>query len=230
MNADAIRGYVDRVQTLAPDFIVITGDITDGLAHAHGTFPALGRLKAPSGVAAILGNHDVGTGADDVCEALAKFTDFRVLNDEVMTVRRGGDELAVIGLRDRGLDWARGVASCPELDELAASVPKHVPHILLSHRPDLFPQAAGLGCALVLSGHTHGGQLAIPWTRGRRATLARFMTRYPRGTYVAGDSVLHVNLGLGMTGQPVRVATPREITVVTLRAGSSSAGPPIRGS
>jgi predicted MPP superfamily phosphohydrolase len=50
------------------------------------------------------------------------------------------------------------------------------------------------------------------------ATLARFMTRWPRGTYRLGRSVLHVNLGLGMTGQPVRVATPREITVVTLRS------------
>jgi predicted MPP superfamily phosphohydrolase len=222
MGATAMRAYAERVLQLEPDFIAITGDITDGLAHAHETFPALGALQAPSGVAAILGNHDIGTGADEVCEALELFTNFRVLNDDVMMLERGASRLAVIGLRDRGLDWARGVATCSELEEISCALPAGLPRILLSHRPDLFRQAAELGCSLVLSGHTHGGQLAIPWTRQRRATLARFMTRYPRGTYVDGHSTLHVNLGLGMTGQPVRVATPREITVITLRAVASS--------
>jgi predicted MPP superfamily phosphohydrolase len=218
MDATAMRSYAERVLQLGADFIVITGDITDGLGHAHETFPALAALEAPSGVAAILGNHDIGTGAEEVCEALARFTDFHVLNDEVLMLERGASRVAVIGLRDRGLDWARGVASCSELEEIASDLPAGVPRILLSHRPDLFRQAVELDCCLVLSGHTHGGQLAIPWPRQRRATLARFMTRYPRGTYVDGGCTLHVNLGLGMTGQPVRVATPREITVATLRS------------
>lgn len=222
MDATAMRAYAERVLELEADFIAITGDITDGLAHAPETFPALGALTAPAGVAAILGNHDIGTGADEVCAALARFTDFHVLNDDVLMLERGAARLAVIGLRDRGLDWARGVASCSELEELVSGLPADLPRIVLSHRPDLFRQAAELDCALVLSGHTHGGQLAIPWTRQRRATLARFMTRYPRGTYVEGDCTLHVNLGLGMTGQPVRVATPREITVVTLRSAVQS--------
>ena len=61
--------------------------------------------------------------------------------------------------------------------------------------------------------------MGLPLGAGRTATLARFMTRFPRGTYRDGASVLHVNLGLGLTGQPVRIATPREITEITLVAG-----------
>lgn len=215
-----IARHVDRTNALGAHLIVLTGDITDGLDHAPRTFAALARLSAPAGVIAILGNHDVGTGTDAVKRALATYTDFTVLDDEVHVVEHVDERLWVIGLMDRGLDWARGLRRCPTLERLVATVPTAAPVVVLSHRPDLFPHAAELGCPLVLSGHTHGGQVGVPWLPGRVATLARFMTRWPRGTYRIGASVLHVNLGLGMTGQPVRVATPREITVVTLRAGA----------
>jgi predicted MPP superfamily phosphohydrolase len=218
MHADAIAGHVERVNRLEPDLVVITGDITDGLDHAPRTFPALGGLKAPLGVVAILGNHDVATGAEAVKEALARYTRFKVLDDEAMTVIKGTARLWIVGLMDRGLDWARGLKRCTVLEKLVGEIPREEPMIVLSHRPDLFPHAVELGCSLVLSGHTHGGQVAIPWGRNRAATLARFMTRFPRGSYRLGEGLLHVNLGLGMTGQPVRVGTPREITLITLRS------------
>ena len=218
MHADAIAGHVERVNRLEPDLVVITGDITDGLDHAARTFPALGGLKAPLGVVAILGNHDVATGKDEVKDALARYTRFKVLDDEALAITRGTDRLWVVGLMDRGLDWARGLKRCAVLEKLVGEVPREEPMIVLSHRPDLFPHAVELGCNLVLSGHTHGGQVGIPWGRGRTATLARFMTPFPRGSYRLGEGLLHVNLGLGMTGQPVRVGTPREITLITLRS------------
>jgi len=218
-EADVAR-HVDHVNRLGADLVVLTGDITDGLDHAPRTFAALAALRAPAGVVAILGNHDVGTGAEAVKRALTAYTDFTVLDDEVHVVEHRNARLWVIGLMDRGLDWARGLRRCSVLERLHSTVPAGEPLVVLSHRPDLFPHAAELGCPLVLSGHTHGGQVGIPWLPGRVATLARFMTRWPRGTYRIAGSVLHVNLGLGMTGQPVRVATPREITVVTLRSAA----------
>lgn len=220
MSEADIAGHVERVNALGADLIVLTGDITDGLDHAPRTFVALARLTAPAGVIAILGNHDVGTGTEAVKRALETFTDFTVLDDEVHVIHHAGERLWVIGLMDRGLDWARGLRRCPTLESLRASIPPTAPFVVLSHRPDLFSHAAELGCPLVLSGHTHGGQVGLPWLPGRVATLARFMTRWPRGTYRLGASMLHVNLGLGMTGQPVRVATPREITVITLRSAA----------
>jgi predicted MPP superfamily phosphohydrolase len=216
MSAESIATHVDKVNRLGADLIVITGDITDGLDHADSTFPALGRLAAPHGVVVILGNHDVATGVSAVKEALEKHTSFTVLDDEIHEVIRGTSRLWIVGLMDRGLDWARGLRRCDVLERLVAMVPSAEPRIVLSHRPDLFPHAVELGCNLVLSGHTHGGQVGFPWGRNQTATLARFMTPFPRGTYRLGDALLHVNLGLGMTGQPVRVGTPREITLITL--------------
>jgi predicted MPP superfamily phosphohydrolase len=220
MTAERISGYVDDVNCLDADMIMITGDITDGLHHAHETFPALARLSAQMGVFAILGNHDVATGADDVIAALRLHTDFTVLCDDSVSILGDGAGFDLIGLMDRGRDWARGHPECDVLADLWARAEVGRPKVVLSHRPDLFAHAASLGAALVLSGHTHGGQLSIPYGRTRRASIARFMTRYPRGTYREGESWLHVNLGLGVTGQPVRVATPREITLITLRAAA----------
>lgn len=217
MSADAVTAHVERVNRLEPDLIVITGDITDGLDHSARTFPALGGLRAPLGVVAILGNHDVATGAEAVKAALARHTRFRVLDDESLEILKGTARLWIVGLMDRGLDWARGLPRCDVLERLVRALPSGDPLIVLSHRPDLFPHAVELGCSLVLSGHTHGGQVGIPWGRNRAATLARFMTPFPRGSYRRGGGLLHVNLGLGMTGQPVRVGTPREITLITLR-------------
>jgi predicted MPP superfamily phosphohydrolase len=217
MEPERIARYVARVNALGADVVVITGDITDGLTHAPETFPELAKLRAPLGVFAILGNHDFYTGPDEVTAALGHYTSFRVLRDEATYVERDGARLYVIGLDDRGMDWARGVLHCDELDELHAALPPAAPTLLLTHRPDIFGHAVRLGIALVLAGHTHGGQLAVPLRRGQAATLAHFMTRFPRGTYREGASVLHVNLGLGVTGQPVRIASPREITVVRLR-------------
>ena len=87
--------------------------------------------------------------------------------------------LYIAGLDDpRGVWTGRGV-DIPELQALAADLPCDGPTVLLVHRPELFPQAARLGFPLVLAGHTHGGQLALP-TVGGRLNLARLMTRYPR--------------------------------------------------
>jgi predicted MPP superfamily phosphohydrolase len=91
------------------------------------------------------------------------------------------------------------------------------PVLVLTHRPDCFPQAASLGASLVLAGHTHGGQLGIPLF-GRMRNLAEFVTPFHRGIYRAGGATLVVSNGLGFTGQPIRLFTPREIGCLVLRA------------
>ena len=218
MDAERLRPYVEQANSLGADIVCITGDITDGLGHAPTTFPVLAGLRARDGVFAILGNHDMYTGADAVAATLRHYSDFTLLRDAAVTIERDGARLHILGLDDKGLDWARGLREDPSLRALCDKVPANEPMMLLSHRPDLFEQAASLGIALVLSGHTHGGQLALPWPSARPASLAHFMTRYPRGSFTTAGATLHVNLGLGVTGQPVRVFSPREITVVTLRS------------
>lgn len=218
MNDEHLAEHIERTNSLGADLICITGDITDGLDHAPRTFPVLGRLAARDGVVAILGNHDVYTGADAVTATLRRLTCFRVLRDETLVLERGGAHLHVLGVNDAGLDWTRGLREHPALPPLVDRLPPGAASVLLSHRPDLFGQAAGFGIGLVLSGHTHGGQIALPWPSSRPSSLAHFISDFPRGTYQSGDSTLHVNLGLGVTGQPVRVFSPREITLITLRS------------
>jgi predicted MPP superfamily phosphohydrolase len=211
--------YVERVNAENPDLICITGDIVDSPhADVEALFPILGGLEARYGVVAILGNHDHYAGADRVVDQLRRWTDFHVLRDQALTVEMGEARLHVIGLDDRGRDWARGVCADTRLAELIADAPPDIPLLLLAHRPDLFDQAADAGIALTLSGHTHGGQLALPWFGGRRRNLAEFVTHYDRGFYQRGSSSLYVNCGLGVTAQRIRLFTPREITMIEMHA------------
>lgn len=216
-----LAGFVDRANELEPDLICITGDIADNAgSDLDAYFPILGRLKARWGVVAILGNHDHYAGADRVTAALLRHTSFHVLRDAVLPLDIAGTCLWVIGLDDRGRDWARGFPEVPQLEALVRPLPPDDPKLLLAHRPDLFPHAARLGIDLVLSGHTHGGQLALPRFGRKPLSLARFITVFDRGRFTHEGSTLYVNCGLGVTGQRIRLFTPREITLIELCAAS----------
>ena len=217
LSVAQLESFVERVNAAAPDLICITGDIADSPLADYATFfPILGRLRARTAVCAILGNHDHAAGAEDVVAALRRFTSFHVLRDGALSLDVAGAGLHLIGLDDRGRDWARGVQSDARLAELLEAAPRDVPVLLLAHRPDIFRQAATAGVPLTLSGHTHGGQLAIPWIGGRRRNLAEFVTPFDRGLYRFANSTLYVNAGLGVTGQRIRLFTPREITLLEL--------------
>lgn len=218
-----LQQFVAAVNDTSPDLICITGDIADSPhADLDAFFPLLGELRAGHGVLAILGNHDHSAGADRVAAALRRCTPFVVLRDDAVTLDLGTARLHVIGLDDRGRDWARGLRSDAELERLLAAAPRDVPRMLLSHRPDIFPQAASGDVVLTLAGHTHGGQLAVPWFNGRRRNLAEFITRFDRGLYRDGAAHLYVNAGLGVTGQRIRLWTPREISLFELAPAPSA--------
>jgi predicted MPP superfamily phosphohydrolase len=219
MSADLLEHFVDRVNRLEADVIVVTGDLLDNVRDIPWGFPVLGKLRAPHGVFTILGNHDVFAGADAVEAGLRRHTAHTVLRDAVATIRIDGAPLHVVGVNDLGRDWARGVVEHPGLSAVWPGLPEDEPVLLLAHRPDLFPQAVRAGIELTLSGHTHGGQLSLPTFRGRPLTLARFMTPYDRGLYCEGDSALYVNLGIGCTAQRIRIFAPREISVFEIDAG-----------
>jgi hypothetical protein len=219
LDVAGLAEHVRRVNALEPDLVCITGDLVDRAETCAAAFPTLAGLRARHGVFVVLGNHDVGAGAERVTAALRRLTVFTVLRNQRASVRVGDATLPVLGVDDLGRDWARGVSAHPALGPLAAALAPGEPWLLLSHRPDCFVQAARLGVSLMLSGHTHGGQLALPAWPGRRArNLAEFISPFDRGAYVDGDSTLYVNRGLGFTGQKIRLFTPREIACLELRA------------
>ncbi len=220
LGFEQLVDFVERVNALDPDLVILTGDIADGpKSDLERFFPVLGGIRARHGTLAILGNHDHNAGADRVEAALVE-VGIDVLRDRATTLDLDGCVLHVMGLDDRGPDWARGYREDLTLGRLLAEAPPEVPRLLLVHRPDVFRQAAELKVNLTLSGHTHGGQLALPWFGGRRRNLAEFVTKFDRGLFRAGESSLYVNCGLGVTAQRIRLFTPREITVLDLAAVS----------
>ena len=215
LSPSELQNYLARANVLAPDLVFLTGDLLDANpAYIPEFFPLLNQLTARYGVFACLGNHDVYAGSQAVAEGLARYTHITLLRDQIIQLTINGLPLYIVGLEDRGKDWARGLDTLPYLSALVSSIPSAAPRILLSHRPDLFPQAASEGFLLTLSGHTHGGQIALPGWQGR-FNLARLITRFPRGLYSQRGRFLYVNRGLGVTGQRVRIFTPREIALLT---------------
>lgn len=214
LTKQELATFVKEINEQAPDLIFITGDILDfSPDYIPQYFPYLGQLEAGCGVFACLGNHDMYAGAAAVVRGLNQHSNITVLRDSATKVRHGNCMIRIVGLDDRGKDWARGTEVHATLNELVASLPQEDLKILLSHRPDIFPSAAEQGVNLTLSGHTHGGQLALPFSQ-KRNNLARFITDFPRGLYSLQDSFLYVTRGLGVAGQRIRLFTPREITVL----------------
>jgi predicted MPP superfamily phosphohydrolase len=214
----ALREAFDRVNALDPDVICVTGDLVDSpVVDLDYWLPELARLRARHGVFAVLGNHDRHAGADRVAAALRAATPWRLLRDEVATLEIDGKRLHLVGLEDRP-----GPETAVMLPSLLASVPPGDARLVLVHQPSAFTTAARLGVPLTLAGHTHGGQIAVPGLPFLNP--ARFMmTRFDAGTFASGRSLLHVNRGLGTSGQRVRIGAPREVTLVTLLAAGVAA-------
>lgn len=190
---------------LSPDLIVVTGDmLTTGVAYHEDATAALGALRARDGVYACLGNHDY-YNEDALCRALSE-KGVRVLRNEGVAI---GD-LYVAGVEDMWRGAPDLVAALRERGDR--------PVVLLAHNPDYFPQARAAGVSLTLSGHTHAGQLAIPFFVSR-ATLSHFVTRWPAGHYREDDAQIFVHAGLGTTGPAIRLGAAPEVVEIVLRRG-----------
>lgn len=210
-HRDALREAFDRANALDPDLICVTGDLVDSpVADLDHWLPELNRLRARHGVFAVLGNHDRHAGADRVAAALRTATHWRLLRDEIATVEIDGERLHLVGLEDRP-----GPETAVMLPSLLADVPTGDARLVLVHQPSAFTTAAELRVPLTLAGHTHGGQIAVPGLPFLNPARV-MMTRFDAGTFASGRSLLHVNRGLGTSGQRVRIGAPREITLVTL--------------
>jgi len=210
LSTAAVEQSFRRLATLAPDVVVLGGDlVTTGLEELLPHQAALARLHGTLGSFAVLGNHDHYTRRPDAVRAILSGCGFRVLHNDAAPVERRGSRLALAGIDDFN-------AGHPRLDAaLAAASRIGGPVVLASHNPDVFFDAAQAGVALVLSGHTHGGQVRIPG-RGVLVRMSRY--RLDEGRYAWNGAEIIVSRGIGVSGLPLRLACPPEATLVTLRA------------
>jgi predicted MPP superfamily phosphohydrolase len=216
LAGEPLSRIVAAVNELDPDLVVLTGDLFDfDPRFVEDGARRLGALRGRHGVYVVLGNHDVYTGTELVVASLGEHAPgLRLLRDERVRLPVAAP-LYLAGVEDPGRDWTARSLELPALAALGDEHPPDGPTVLLVHRPEAFPQAARLGFPLVLAGHTHGGQFALPTPRGR-LNPARFITRFVRGVYRENGSVLYVNRGIGFGGPALRFNCPREIATIEL--------------
>jgi uncharacterized protein len=212
VGRDKLRQIVRTVNALEPDAVVFLGDLViHGVIGGRFMAPEvsaaeLGAMRAPK--IAVLGNHDWRLDGRRVGRAL-EAAGFRVLDNDVMRVERGGDSLWFAGLAD--LKTRR-----PDVSGVLARVPAGSAVIVLSHNPDVFPSLpARVG--LTLAGHTHGGQIRLPFV-GALAVGSKYGRRYVAGLIEEDGRRLFVTTGIGTSYVPVRLDVPPEIAEITLSA------------
>ncbi|MFL6215196.1 MAG: metallophosphoesterase [Blastocatellia bacterium] len=210
MKESAMREYVEIANSLEPDLIALTGDfVATNRSEAAPFMRAMTGLRARRGVYGCLGNHDMFTESEEEFEREFRAAGFKLLRSANEVIDVNGTPLNIIGVDF--INWR------DSLDNALRGIRLDGTTVLLLHAPYTFPQAAAKGIHLTLSGHTHGGQIAL--TLGDLIlTPARLSTVFLAGLYKIGDSHLYVNRGLGTTGPPIRIGAPPEITHLTLKA------------
>jgi predicted MPP superfamily phosphohydrolase len=224
MTPARIAQIVDFTNSLQPDLIVLAGDYVNSMGHGLGRpipmsicAEILSRLSAPLGRIAIMGNHDVWlNGGRDVREAFENNA-IPVLENKAVRLEKDGRGFWLLGLADQLGEWdeRRGMhVDQSDLPGTLAQVTTEEPALLLAHEPDIFPQVPDR-VSLTISGHTHGGQVRLPFIGAITAPSA-LSYRFVYGHCRLGSSELVVSGGLGMSGLPIRFNMPPEVVLIRL--------------
>ena len=205
---DYVAAVVELSNRLKPDLIALTGDfVTYSRSSIEPVAEMLGALRARAGVVAVLGNHDFRVGADAVERALRRQR-IQVLRNRHRRLQRRGSTIYLAGVDDYGYG--------ADLGEALRGIPEEAPTILLAHNPRLVTAAACRGVGLVLSGHTHGGQVNLPLlgtVYGRSPEQMRFKMGWDR----LGDTQIYVSRGIGTIVLPLRWRCPAEVPLLELQ-------------
>src|ERR1700688_80837 len=223
MGIERVRQVVDAANALGSDLTVVLGDyfathrfITEHVPHAAWA-AELGRLKARLGVYAILGNHDWWYDIKGVRAALAA-VHMRVLENDAVLLGDRGRRFWLAGLGDQIAHWL-GPNKFRGEDDLPGTLKRITtddPVILLAHEPDIFTHVPPR-VALTLAGHTHGGQIVLPFSPALW-TPSEYGARFAYGHIVEQDRHMIVSGGLGCSKVPLRLGVPPEIVRVRLGA------------
>jgi hypothetical protein len=205
ITRDFLKASIAKARALKPDMFALTGDFINFKHEVPIMRGLLKDFKAPYGVYAVLGNHDLGADEPGLTKAL-KEDGIRVLNHEAVTFKRKGKTLAILGAQE--LWYGRK-------DDRDLMAVKADAKVFLAHHPDHFYLGKKLKAHLQLSGHTHGGQIRFPFI-GQLIVPSSQGRKYAGGFYRENDTVLFVNHGLGCY-PPLRTLCPPEIVKLVLK-------------
>ena len=205
------RRAVEKINELEPHLVVFTGDLFEEYAKypadEEGIIAALSAIDAPQGKYAVLGNHDYGRNAQDDSIRILEAGGFTVLQNESVA-------FSLLGITLTGIDdcfFGNGNAFQPD------SLSEDTCNLVLCHEPDVFAHLSAFPVDLLLSGHTHGGQVRLPLFG--ELVLPPQGELYPMGLYAAGNdrgAQLFVSRGLGTSKLPIRFFCAPEIACITL--------------
>jgi uncharacterized protein len=207
IDRDHLNKVIDAVNDQNPDLVVITGDHVSRMPRRHiELLDIYSRLHPHDRTLAILGNHDVYNDPAPIRTAL-KTAGVTLLENNIYTLKRANATLHIAGVGDV-------FAKDDKLDQVLAQLPVTGAAIMLAHEPDFADQAAATKrFGLQLSGHSHGGQIRLPFFDGYLPELAQ---KYPMGRYQVGEMIQYTNRGIGTVKIYARFNCRPEISVFTL--------------
>jgi uncharacterized protein len=208
VNPQHLERAVKAANELRPDLIALTGDyISQDRVYAAPCAEVVGKLRARYGVYAVLGNHDHWTDAALIAD-LFRSEGIRVLINEGSRMDLRGESFWLCGVDDT-------MVGLEDLSLALAGARHNEFKLLLAHNPTILRRAARANVDLVLSGHTHGGQ--VSW-RSEKSRSGRPRRRMLRGLGRRGNTQIYVTRGLGTVVLPIRYGCPPEISVLDLRS------------
>jgi hypothetical protein len=198
------------VNETRPHIALVTGDLITGPRDPlTPCIEALAGLRADAGIWGCMGNHEMFALCQRYTEAFGRAQGIEFLRGTSKTFRFGKAELNLAGV-----DYQRSTQ--PYLEGARELIRQGALNVLLSHNPDVFPVADDLGYDLVISGHTHGGQITVEIIE-QWANPGRFFTPFVAGEYRLRDAALYVSRGIGTVSLPMRIGATPEITLLRLR-------------
>ncbi|AZB42622.1 metallophosphoesterase [Bacillus sp. FJAT-42376] len=210
-------GQLEHIQEIindySPDAVFFTGDLMDdpgSYKHPEKIIPLMKKIKAPLGKFAVYGNHDHGGYGSDAYSEIMSRAGFNVLKNETVKIRLANQSFITIG----GLDDL--ILGRPDYERTAGAFHPDSYNILLAHEPDAWIRAKNFPVDLQLSGHSHGGQIQLPFYGP--VITPPLADIYTEGLYKYGTRKLYVNRGLGTTRLPFRFLSMPELTVFTLKS------------
>ena len=217
LNVRAAHKAFVLAMAARPELILISGDLAGGPANLDALARLLAMLRAPLGVYTVLGNHDHGASKVPFAREveLVDLGGVRLLENETVTIERGGARLQVTGIDD----WKHGFADLPrvlgQLDHRAGTC-----RLLLSHYGEAVLETPPGTFALTLSGNTHGGQICLPWFGGP-VMLSQPRARFKDGLYRVDGRLIHITRGIGTSLLPFRFLCRPEVVLLRLRRAAA---------
>ena len=225
MPRERMERYAKAINGLKPDLIVMPGDFVNSkLKEVYPFGEAFSTLTAPLGVYGVTGNHDYYTRAIEHVVSEVEQAGITILKNENVTITKNGASLKLLGVDEESIWEVRDYlkkdhSATGAVESLIHGVGEDETTILLCHKPYPFEEYAALGVDLMLSGHTHGGQIVIGRADALNVSVASLASTYIAGTYKARSNdtaQMYVSRGIGTAGIPLRVNCPPEITHIML--------------